>query len=727
MSLLHRKDFHAVPSEAQFIPKPHNKGLMGNKLTVKLYPTTVAAGNEYKPGQGSLKFSIKNSKSIDPRSLRLHFGLQVDETIAKGKNLKAGILNNGTSDAINNFSTINSTWIPSSTLSKFGGAANIDGNPVFDDWAGSWIKTLDVKFAGSQQIERIEPYNKLRGALAKVTVDDGYKTGLGQHEGYHQIRCDKVTEGLNSSDRVGGKAYPEAPNHAHLWHNSAAAHHMLETDCEDSKHLVNYTSGSSYAGWNKWKAVGPAKSYQTDGTATDVKAGEYMMLDIVPYIDTTDACAVNDSNMVTLSGGTDAEKMITNYSSTATLRQRYRYRQLSSRAEAMKEVTSRTAGVLSDDIEGKKFRTKRAMCIPLDLSGVLNMEKFLFIPSIVSLDLEFTLEDAQKCCAGMLSSSTGADDSSLAYRIIDPYLTVDTYDFSSEYLSALSQTLSGPGISLDFDTYRIYRPSVTITGGNLHVLMQRRFASLKSLYVMFDLTPLNRGHNLLDYVYEDSSGTITAMDSDDAETKTVWGDTTTATGTASTSAISPPCRNIQVRKARAAASMLPGPCETVDVSLLHETKVATFKNGTARKLGYDTSRQFADFKNKTSYHANPFVDNYMVLADNVPVTTHRISTKYDDCSEAIHELAKSLRMHGELSLESRLTPSKFTNDTFIIGCDFENANMISGLSVSEILIQLELSSDIPSGWKGESINCYVVAHYDKRVIIQSGGRFTEIE
>jgi hypothetical protein len=122
--------------------------------------------------------------------------------------------------------------------------------------------------------------------------------------------------------------------------------------------------------------------------------------------------------------------------------------------------------------------------------------------------------------------------------------------------------------------------------------------------------------------------------------------------------------------------------------------------------------------------------SYNVLIDGRPVTSHAINIG----AESVAEMRKAIRLHGDISqdtmhnvcnatLRSAVTAANFNAGphTTVQGVDLEKSSLISGRSASEIQIELTMSAapDL-------AMTCYVVCHYDKRIVVQSGKVMTEI-
>jgi len=138
------------------------------------------------------------------------------------------------------------------------------------------------------------------------------------------------------------------------------------------------------------------------------------------------------------------------------------------------------------------------------------------------------------------------------------------------------------------------------------------------------------------------------------------------------------------------------------------------------------------------------LNQYQVFIDGRPVQAHRISTEDRKHSEALFELQKSFRLHGDVSatpVVSRdeyfnrgLSPSvgngdgapnavqkMYAEEHFIIGVDLEKSDLLSGHSVAnQLWVELQWGGAV-----GDGVDMYTVLHYDKNVVVYPGLVFEE--
>lgn len=138
------------------------------------------------------------------------------------------------------------------------------------------------------------------------------------------------------------------------------------------------------------------------------------------------------------------------------------------------------------------------------------------------------------------------------------------------------------------------------------------------------------------------------------------------------------------------------------------------------------------------------VDEYQVFIDGRPIQANRIKTTDSQHSEALWELMKSFRIHGDITVtphvsrdeyqERGLSPSigkgdnvpneiykMFDEQHFLIGVDFEKSDLLSGHSVAnQIWLELNWNKAV-----GPGTQIYTLLHYDKNVIVYPGLVFEE--
>ena len=139
------------------------------------------------------------------------------------------------------------------------------------------------------------------------------------------------------------------------------------------------------------------------------------------------------------------------------------------------------------------------------------------------------------------------------------------------------------------------------------------------------------------------------------------------------------------------------------------------------------------------------LSQYQIFIDGRPVQAHRISTTDTRHSEALFELQKSFRLHGDVTatpvvsrdeyFDRGLSPSvgngvdagpndvqkMFAEEHFVVGVDLEKSDLLSGHSVAnQLWVELQWSGAI-----GDGVDMYTVLHYDKNVVVYPGLVFEE--
>ena len=134
------------------------------------------------------------------------------------------------------------------------------------------------------------------------------------------------------------------------------------------------------------------------------------------------------------------------------------------------------------------------------------------------------------------------------------------------------------------------------------------------------------------------------------------------------------------------------------------------------------------------------LQTYQLFIDGRPIQAHPIQTKDAQYSEALWELMKSLRLHGDVSGTPNVCVDSYTDrgprtntvvggevaqfladEHFMVGIDLEKSDLLSGHSVANQLY-LDLTFDQSLG---AGVRMYVVMHYDKNVIVYPGLTFEE--
>lgn len=306
----------------------------------------------------------------------------------------------------------------------------------FADHGSCVIRTLTVNLNATEQIERIDRYNRVRGLLSELSIDEAYKASWGQSEGYQPRYRTKQNSGITDKGSVAGKS-------------------------------------------------------QTVRIDDQAKDRDYYsrMHPSMAFIDSADRRAAWDHGMKTCQSYYHPEASYTSPAlNTLSLGD-------DDGANAIDTYVKYKPADSTDDlyIDGKKteaaFRWKprsTQFSIPLDLSGFLSQRKIVSLPAVGSIDLELTLEQDSVVINHIkkkLASLLGSDRDNLSYVLDDVYIVVDTMDLSPAYNEALANALFSSGINFDFPTYEVYTPSIRNTTAQLQV--HRRLSDLKTVWVFF--------------------------------------------------------------------------------------------------------------------------------------------------------------------------------------------------------------------------------------------------
>lgn len=621
-SRLMDKKYMATPSELQLNIPVHSNGIVGNKAQTRFYPT-AGIGQEFKQDD-VIRFKMQGHATIDPRSLRLCYKIEVVDTTPEKKafaaatGANAGPFNTEMATlqmpgiyAPYKGATPTAAKLPANdemTTDEFSGSGLQD--PFYDrkgqktglilkspdantsstfpakltwvaDHGSCVIRSGELSLNQVSQIERIDRWNRVRGMLASFTVDEGYKATLGQSEGY-QPRISSVQELSGTGVGVGLTGAVEPRD----WQmRSDAADHDLLSVMHPKNALQ--TPAAKWAAWTHASRTAAARYVTEKHVVLGGAGGDF------GFISADAAAAIVDG--VTVNAG---------------------------------------------DYGGSK---SMAVQVPLDMFGFLNQHKLISLNSVGSIDIDLRLEDSSVVLNHIKRQggghALGSDRSYLRYKLTDVYLTCDTVELSTAYNQGLMANLQGQGLNFNFSTYEVFQPTIQTRNAQLQVL--RRLSNLKTAWVFFaDKSLIN--------------GSGSGVDSDDGAV--------------------------------------------------------------------------ADRINKSTSFPSFNLESYNILVDGRPATSTTIKTTYGDDAEAIHELAKSFRLHGDNLTANALTSSTYHSDKFVIGIDFEKTSLMSGTSMERLQIDLEFGAH--SAFSGTNANsnanltAFVVLEYDERVNVRQGGQIT---
>lgn len=253
------KEHLATPPELQFNFPANTKGLIGHKQTIKFFPTS-GIGQKFH-ARDTVMFQMKGHRAIDPRSIRLNYKVKILDTTSTAANTPAGTLaqyqankypgmyagNCSQFGAIANATTTHyldeqavngdlggtefSGAVPyHSTFLDMQDLVNRDAKYVTDligdssqskavadavskvnwmvDHGSGVIRTMTLLHNGTQQIERIDRYNRLRGFLSELTIDSAWKNSWGRHEGYQPRLGDENIRNIIKTNQASETAFP---------------------------------------------------------------------------------------------------------------------------------------------------------------------------------------------------------------------------------------------------------------------------------------------------------------------------------------------------------------------------------------------------------------------------------------------------------------------------------------------------------------------------------------
>lgn len=145
--------------------------------------------------------------------------------------------------------------------------------------------------------------------------------------------------------------------------------------------------------------------------------------------------------------------------------------------------------------------------LKLDMFGLLQQSKALYIPTLGSVDIELLLELGNKAVHVPLANTypgipsadlvtNGADpnrflnaaksDASVSYDISNAYLTADFIETAPSYTAALRQALNTTGLTYDFKTWSIFQPTVAKgTTGSVDYIVNQKLSSVDSIICFF--------------------------------------------------------------------------------------------------------------------------------------------------------------------------------------------------------------------------------------------------
>lgn len=602
-----------MPSQLQFPVPEHSDGIILNKQTTRIL--TRDAQTSYQAGN-TLRFKIQDQKAFDPQSVVLNFQVQ-------------------TSDA----------------------------RCSIDDWAGSIFRTVSFAF-NSNQVERIDYYNRVHNALSSFTVDDGYRASVwGEMEGYYsKVQGSYGNLGFHTSNlgfyeiQAGQLLNIRAtgPANEDKQITLTAISGPGETVAASLEAQISGNGDILDTATVTYSATG---SFQLTVNNADT-AGALVSAEIIPASDPTLDIAGELGFVHNLSFLAGPNAIIQSQSA----RDFYPlFQSVSDDAFPVIEPGKQYGGLLNSAWKVMKYsqehgaidhKVGRQFSLHFDLSGIFGRYRKLFwLPLVNSVDIEILLEQNKT-----VLNQWGVDISNATYTVVEPELQVEMYTLSQDYVNALSQSMQEEGLTMAFDTYETHLNQL-VSNSSHNVIINNRLSSLKGIYCWL-------------YQPHGTSG------NENKRLEKTW---------------------VQQRR-------------IVDSAQTGVVKLS----------------------------------DYQMFIDGRPIQAHTIKTSDIKHSEALWEVMKCFRLHGDVSVTPHVSRNEYSDrglgcsvgfgtnvpsdvykmfdeQHFLFGVDLEKSDLLSGHAVAnQIWLQLNWSGSI-----GENVDLYTVLHYDKNVVIYPGLTFEE--
>jgi len=667
---LFSKKYLAVPTELTFHPKSHSDDVILNKQTVKIDPYT--SKTLFSPGD-DIQIKITGDKAVDLRTIVLNFTCYMVNN--EGKSIR---------DDVNAFATSTDIFRGSSDC-----VTDLKRRQVvhLHSWIGSIFKTFNLRLNDTVQIENIDHYNRLRHTLAKMTVNEGYRNSqYGHMEGWHYDCKEPIANlGVGLPLKTGTTAY--------CLRNGRELADKIITDL-----------GPAPSQTPKWIETIDQKDAPTQTIlTTSLKITKAGTSDLNPAVTIPVGTVIRVSSdgdklitIVSVGSATTSEidYVITNSDTAATTADPIldlKFDEVGGFRENDDLVTIRNISYFDRYMAGV---IEREYSIRLDLSGLLGrVPKILYLPTVGSLDMYMRLEDAGKVI-NLDDQSAGA----VSYRVKDIHVQAEYFDLSQAYLNSLKTVLDDQGMVLELDTYLTYEFPLD-TSSTQTIRLWRRLVSLKGLY--FGIYRENK-----DLTYErKKTDILSRYDHAGLKEYQLYIDG----------------RPIQAHPIKTEV-------------LFEEPDVNGHKqHGFASKV-LNSEAEWEIMK-ALRYHGDirtaPFYDRDQ--KDNTNNQSWRAVRNYDSSGADDDYFQKKTELVYN-NKDFRATPFA------LYAVDLEKSDLLSGTSLSnELALQLRfntddrltstIQADSPTGDTALNFNyrLFMFLHYDKRVIVHSGLRITEIE
>jgi hypothetical protein len=666
---LFSKKYLSVPTELTFHPKAHSDDVILNKQTVKIDPYT--SKTTFLPGD-DIQIKITGDKAVDLRTIILNFTCRMKNS--------AGVTQ-GTGDAIPAFE--NPSDIFWSSNPKYTEAlAALNECPVvhFHNWIGSIFRTFNLRLNDTVQIENIDHYNRLRHALSKLTVNNGYKCSqYGAMEGWHPDWLDPLASTSVGYSADGASGIPYLSNN---------------NRCETETPLVNTQYHNSNDGVFTYTATATQLIVtSTNGAQTPLIPNGTQLITSGTTPDTwaladkvfVQSLATISTNVYTYNIQNPNSKTITTGGTEANLSFVEQYHDLSSRPTIrnISYYDRYRAGVI-----------ERQYSIRLDLSGLLGrLPKLLYLPTIGSLDMYMRFEDPAKVI-NLDDQASGP----VSYEVTNIHTQCEMFDLSQAYLNSLKTVLDDQGMVLELDTYLTYEFPLDQSSAQT-IRLWRRLVSLKGIY--FGIYRENQ-----DLKYERKKTDVLSR-----------------------------YDHAGLKEYQLYIDGRPVQAHPIQTEVLFPSGGADIKDLNPNKS--ISSEAEWEIMKALRYHGDirtsPFYDRHQ--RENSNQHAWKAQRQFTDTGDA-YTGAKNEYLYNNNDFQAL----PFS----LYAVDLEKSDLLSGTSLSnELALQLRFNADSKSRLEktisrttddsttAETLNfqykLFMFLHYDKRVIVHSGLRITEVE
>lgn len=419
------KDFQTVPPELFNNFQGHGDGLLTDAKEIRFDPLN-GKGQTFRE-LDTVCFQMSSNRVIDPSTIRLHYTMKVKGTTSDqpaATNIQYGVPS---------FSFIGRDIDNHEYSEPYATAA---ANAVWDvtwpcEHASSVIQSIKLGFNGDDEIDHIENYNRVRGMLASLTIDEHSKRTWGQIEGYYSQTTGKDTLSYGGTSDAMRPMYipPDINNRV--------------TSAQD-----------------------PARTTATDGV--------YMSKNGLNRAHYSQEFLQTRRNRIS------AWELATKTCETV------KYKALKENTGDKKVSTDGTEITYTKtaDTEYAEWQT------PLDLVTLFNqhryidMSKFGFMQLDILLDQKDVVLNRARKATQWFTGESQASVTVPDYELVGVYITCMSYRPSATYKAALDMTFSG-GMGMVYNTeqYRVFTPNFSSLTPQIRI--QKNVQSLKSVYVFF--------------------------------------------------------------------------------------------------------------------------------------------------------------------------------------------------------------------------------------------------